>query len=269
MKIAFIGGGNMATALIGGLVKSHVTASDILVVEHHADARAKLQQQFGVVVQAEIDSALANADVIILAVKPQGLREVVHSLQPQLKQQLLISIAAGIRASDIAKWLGGYAHIVRTMPNTPALIGLGVTGLAALPAVSDTHKQQATQILQAVGQTVWLQDESQLDAVTAISGSGPAYVFYFIEAMQAAAAQMGLDAAQAKALVLGTFVGAAQLAAQSDEPASTLRERVTSKGGTTAAALNAMNADGLQQKIISALEAARLRAIELGDELGQ
>jgi pyrroline-5-carboxylate reductase len=268
VKIGFIGGGNMATALIGGLVKQ-VAPQNIHVVEIHAEAREKLTQQFGVKTQATLDVGLQQMDVIVLAVKPQGLREVVEQLQPHLGNTLLISIAAGIRAQDISRWLGGYGRIIRTMPNTPALIGLGVTGLAALPGVNASDQALATTILQAVGQTVWLQDESQLDAVTAISGSGPAYVFYFIEAMQAAAQQMGLDHEQAKSLVLGTFVGAAQLAAQSPEPASVLRERVTSKGGTTAAALDSLNQAAVQSKIMAALEAARLRAIELGDQLGQ
>ncbi len=160
------------------------------------------------------------------------------------RTQLVISIVAGIRAADLSRWLGGYTRIVRTMPNTPALIGMGVTGLAALPGVDDAAKALASKVLEAVGATVWFDDEAKIDAVTAISGSGPAYVFYFIEAMQEAARQLGMDEEQGRALAVATFTGAAQLAAQSGEPASVLRERVTSKGGTTAAALASFDAIG-------------------------
>ena len=269
MKIAFIGGGNMARALIGGLIRNKFLATNILVVELNTETRLKLVNDFGISSQAEINAQLSAVDVIIFAIKPQDLRTAAQSLQPYLKTQLIISIAAGIRAFDLVNWLGNYTKIIRCMPNTPALIGLGVTGLVALPSVTTTDKERATQILEAVGQSVWLEEEQQLDAVTAISGSGPAYVFYFIEAMQAAALQMGLDAGQANVLILGTFLGATQLAIQSEETVSLLRERVTSKGGTTAAALNSMNENNLQQKIIMALEAAKQRAAELGDELAR
>jgi pyrroline-5-carboxylate reductase len=180
-----------------------------------------------------------------------------------------LSIAAGIRAVDLSRWLGGHDAIVRTMPNTPALVGMGITGLAALPGVSVAQKEAAESILQAVGQTVWLNDESQIDAVTAISGSGPAYVFYFIEAMQQAAVELGLSAEQGKQLALATFAGATELAAQSAEPVSFLRERVTSKGGTTFAALTSMQNSGVQQAIVQALHAAAARGKELGEEFGK
>ncbi|RCS58258.1 pyrroline-5-carboxylate reductase [Parvibium lacunae] len=267
MKIGFIGGGNMANALIGGLVKQ-IDPTQIWVVEINAEARAKLAEQYGVQTQATLDHNLQALDVVVLAVKPQSLPAVAQALQPYVQQALIISIAAGIRATDLSRWLGGHPRIVRTMPNTPALIGLGVTGMAALPAVNTADRASATQIMQAVGQTVWLEQESQLDAVTALSGSGPAYVFYFMESMLAAGQQMGLSADQAQTLVMGTFVGAAQLAAQASDPVSTLRERVTSKGGTTAAALEVLAAQQVNNQIQSALEAARLRAMELGDELG-
>lgn len=271
MKIAFIGGGNMATALIAGLAGKLTAAADIHVVDPNAEALARLQAQHGVTTAAALDAASAAADVIVLAVKPQQMRAVTAQLLPLLdatRQPLVVSIAAGIRGADLARWLGGYGAIVRCMPNTPALIGLGITGMLAMPGVSAAQRAQADQILRAVGQTVWLDQESQIDAVTALSGSGPAYVFYFMEAMQAAAADMGLSAAQGTQLALATFGGAAHLAARSDEPVSLLRERVTSKGGTTFAALTSMEASGVKAAVVAAIRAAEQRSRELGDELG-
>ena len=269
MKIAFIGGGNMASALIGGLIKRGVAAADLYVVDLGEEARLRTEKQFGVATGASIDSKLAGYDAILLAVKPQVLKDVATALQPVLSKQLVISIAAGIRAADLSRWLGGYTQIVRTMPNTPALIGMGVTGLAALPGVDDAGKALASKVLEAVGETVWFDDEAKIDAVTAISGSGPAYVFYFIEAMQEAARQLGMDEEQGRALAVATFTGAAQLAAQSGEPASVLRERVTSKGGTTAAALTSFDAHGVKDAIVRGALAADARAKEMGDELGK
>jgi pyrroline-5-carboxylate reductase len=265
MNIAFIGGGNMATALIAGLA-----GKDIHVVDPNADALARLATQYGVCTSQAIDGALATADVIVLAVKPQQMREVAAALLPHLgpSQPLVLSIAAGIRGADLARWLGGYQAIVRTMPNTPALIGLGITGMVAMAGVSAAQKAAADDIMKAVGKTVWLDDESQIDPVTAVSGSGPAYVFYFIEAMEQAAVEMGLSQAQGRELALATFVGAAQLAAQSSDPVPLLREKVTSKGGTTYAALTSMEHSGVKDKIIAAMKAAAARGRELGDELG-
>lgn len=216
MKIAFIGGGNMAAALIGGLIKRGVAASGLYAIDVNEDARARTAQQFGIRTGAAVDAALADYDAIVLAVKPQVLKDVAQTLAPHLTSQLVISIAAGIRATDLSRWLDGYAHIVRTMPNTPALIGMGVTGLAALADVDAAGRELASDVLGAVGEIVWFDDESQLDAVTAISGSGPAYVFYFIEALQEAARRLGLNDEQGRALAVATFTGAAQLAAQSD-----------------------------------------------------
>jgi pyrroline-5-carboxylate reductase len=193
--------------------------------------------------------------------------EVCHSIRPHLDQPLVLSIAAGIRARDIARWLGT-DQVVRAMPNTPALIGQGASGMAALPQVSAEQRAAAARILGAVGDVVWFDDEALLDPVTALSGSGPAYAFYFIEAMIEAGSEMGLSAEQARRLAVRTFAGAAQLAAQSDEPVRTLRERVTSRGGTTAAALAHMDATGLKQQIIAAIHAANRRARELGDQFG-
>jgi pyrroline-5-carboxylate reductase len=269
MKIAFIGGGNMASALIGGLIKRGAAPGDLHVVDPGDEARARVAGQFGITTAAAIDSALAGFDAIVLAVKPQVLKNVAQALQPVLSKQLVISIAAGIRASDLSRWLGGYSTIVRTMPNTPALIGMGVAGLAALPGVSDEAKALASKVLEAVGDTVWFNDETMIDAVTGISGSGPAYVFYFIEAMQEAARQLGMNEEQGRALAVATFTGAAQLAAQSGEPASVLRERVTSKGGTTAAALASFDKDGVKAAIIRGALAADARAKEMGEALGK
>jgi pyrroline-5-carboxylate reductase len=265
MKITFIGGGNMASALIAGLA-----GKDIHVVDPNPDALARLTAQYGVSTSTAIDGAVAASDVIVLAVKPQQMREVAAALLPQLAaaQPLILSIAAGIRGADLARWLGGYGAIVRTMPNTPALIGQGITGMVAMDGVSAQQKAAANGIMQAVGQTVWLDDEAQIDAVTAVSGSGPAYVFYFIEAMQQAAVEMGLSQEQGRELALATFVGASQLAAQSSDPVPLLREKVTSKGGTTYAALTSMEHSGVKEKIIAAMKAAAARGRELGDEMG-
>jgi len=304
MRIAFIGGGNMAAALISGLAGKLTAGADIHVVDPNAAALEKLRAQFGVSTSAALPGAphapdagvaadeaavavataaaaataaayqaVASADVIVLAVKPQSMREVAEQLRPLLPLQagtgpLLVSIAAGIRAADLSRWLGGYGAIVRCMPNTPALIGMGVTGMAASAGVSAQQRQQADAIMKAVGGTVWLDDEDKIDAVTAVSGSGPAYVFYFIEAMQKAAEELGLSAQQGKELALATFTGAAQLAAQSDEPVSLLRERVTSKGGTTYAALTSMAQDGVAEAIGRAMKAAAARGHELGREFG-
>ena len=270
MKIAFIGGGNMASALIAGLAGKLVQSGDIHVVDPNADALARLGEQHGVTTSLMIDTALASSDVIVLAVKPQQMRDVAAALLPHIAAQpLILSIAAGIRSADLARWLGGYAKIVRTMPNTPALIGLGITGMVALNGVSAPQKAAADSIMKAVGQTVWLEDEAQIDPVTAVSGSGPAYVFYFIEAMQQAAIEMGLSREQGRELALATFVGAAQLAAKSDDPVPVLREKVTSKGGTTYAAISSMEHSGVKEKIIEAMKAAAARGRELGDEMGR
>jgi pyrroline-5-carboxylate reductase len=270
MKIAFIGAGNMASALIGGMIKRGVPATHLYAVDPHDETRARAETQFGIGGAAAPDAALKSYDAIVLAVKPQVAKAVAESLAPHLDaRQLVISIVAGIRAADLSGWLGGHARIVRTMPNTPALIGMGVTGLVALDGVDAPGRELASNILGAVGESVWFDDEAKIDAVTAISGSGPAYVFYFIEALEEAARQLGMDAEQGRALAVATFTGAAQLAAQSGEPASVLRERVTSKGGTTAAALAAFNASGVKDAIVRGALAADARAKEMGEEFGR
>ncbi|HEY8023578.1 MAG TPA: pyrroline-5-carboxylate reductase [Burkholderiaceae bacterium] len=269
LKIGFIGGGNMATALIGGLAGKLTAAGNIHVIDPNADALAKLRQQFGVTIAGNIDAAIADADVVVLAVKPQQMKEVAAALLPHIGSQLVLSIAAGIRAADLSRWLDGHKAIVRCMPNTPALIGQGITGMVATAGVSEAQKQAAEAIMRSVGATVWLDNEGLIDPVTAVSGSGPAYVFYFIEAMQQAAQEMGLTLEQGTQLAIATFTGAAQLAAQSSESVSVLRERVTSKGGTTYAALTSMEQSGVKEAIVKALHAAAARGKELGDEFGK
>jgi pyrroline-5-carboxylate reductase len=267
MNICFIGGGNMATALVGGLIGKGFPATQIGVVEINAESRARLQHEFSVRVFAKIAEGIQGADIIVLAVKPQQLREVAQQLAPNLNGQLLLSIAAGIRATDLARWSGS-RQIVRAMPNTPALIQSGMTGLYALSEVSETQRAQAQRILDAVGETLWLQDETMLDAVTAISGSGPAYVFYFIEALQRAAEELGFDAAAARRLSQATFVGASKLAASSTEDTSVLRARVTSKNGTTERALLSLATNRVADHVVAATQAAAARSREMGDELG-
>ncbi len=269
VKICFIGGGNMAQALIGGIADKVTAAKNIHVVDINSQVLNKLEQQFGVSTSLHPDTVLATADVWVLAVKPQQMYEVVTNLLPHFKNQLVISIAAGIRAEDLSRWLHGHKSIVRTMPNTPALIGKGITGLVALSGVTAEQKLTANAIMQAVGETVWIEQEEQINAVTAVSGSGPAYVFYFLEAMQAAAVELGLSAEQGKQLALATFAGATELAAQSDQTLAQLRENVTSKGGTTYAALTSMQNNKVAQSIIEALHTASQRGEELGVEFGK
>ncbi len=268
MKISFIGGGNMARALIGGLLAQGWAASDICVVETDAGKIAELHRDFGIDVTDQLPHA-AGADIIVLAVKPQQLRDVAIFLGSLLRNQLLISIAAGIRSSDLIRWLGGYGAVVRVMPNTPALVLCGASALFAAKDASPAQRQQAEDVLGAVGSTVWLEDEAQMDAVTAISGSGPAYVFYFIEAMQQAALELGLSVEQARALSLQTFLGAAQLALHRAETPDVLRAQVTSKGGTTERALNRMQELEVKSAIVQAIHAAAERSRELGDLLGK
>lgn len=267
MNICFIGGGNMANALIGGLLARGFVAADICVVEINADSRARLETQYAVRTADNLTDGVPGSELIVLAVKPQQLREVAQQLVPMLQGQVLLSIAAGIRAQDLARWTNSQT-IVRAMPNTPALIGSGMTGLYALPSVSAAQKQQADTVLSAVGQTLWLDEEVQLDAVTAISGSGPAYVFYLIEALQAAGEKLNLSPAAARQLSLATFLGASKLAASSDEDVSVLRTRVTSKNGTTERALLSLAANNVDALIAQAAQAAADRACEMGDELG-
>lgn len=273
MKITFLGGGNMAAALIGGLVERGFDAAGIQAIDLAPETRERLAARFGVRTTAAVDDQALACDVLVLAVKPQQMKAALAPLAGRLGSQLVVSIAAGLRLVDIGRWLGTpgapYRRLVRCMPNTPALIGAGVTGLFADAAVDAAGREAAGRVLEAVGSIVWIEDEAQMDGVTAVSGSGPAYVFHFIEALEAAGRALGFDEATARKLAIDTTLGAARLAAASDEPPAVLRERVTSKGGTTAAALASLAADGWHDEMVKAVAAAAARGRELGDELGR
>ncbi len=268
MKITFLGGGNMANALIGGMLKQGFAAGDITVIDPGSEARAKLAASYGVQCLAAASELSTVGDLLLLAVKPQQMKEAVLPLSDKLGQGLVVSIAAGLDLETLSRFLGGHRRIVRCMPNTPALIGAGITGLCPLPEVSADQRAAADRVLRAVGTTVWIEDEGKMDGVTALSGSGPAYVFLFIEALQQAATDLGFTAEQGRLLAIETVQGAAALAAQSSEPASVLRERVTSKGGTTEAALRTMAEQGVKEGIIAGVKAAEARGQELGKLLG-
>ncbi len=266
--IAFIGGGNMATAMVSGLLKQGFPTAQIDVVEPSADARERLQTHLGVTARAESGTFLSEAGIVIWAVKPQSFKEAAVQSRIHTLDALHISVAAGIPSSSIAKWLGN-ERVIRTMPNTPALIGKGITGLFARPAVTAADRQHAERVVSGMGQFLWLDNESQLDAVTAISGSGPAYMFYFMESMTAAGAEMGLDREQAYRLAVATFIGAGELAHSSNEPPEILRQRVTSKGGTTHAAIASMEESHVKDLFAKALHAAHQRAQQMGAEFGE
>lgn len=266
--IAFIGGGNMASAIIGGILRQGTPASKIEVVEPFAAQRDKLQAQFGVQARELAGEALARAGLVIWAVKPQTFRDAALQTAPFTQGALHLSVAAGIRSDSIATWLGTQ-RIVRSMPNTPALVGQGMTALFARAAVTDADKRWVEQVVATTGEFLWVDGEGDLDAVTALSGSGPAYVFFFLEAMTQAGMEMGLSRAQAYQLAVGTFAGASQLARASEDPPEVLRQRVTSKGGTTYAAITSMEQDQVRALFVKALHAARERAKELGDEFGR
>jgi len=265
--IAFIGGGNMAGALVGGLVRGGTPPGRIVVIEPVEAQRDKLHQAHGVVAQAAADARLAAAGTVVWAVKPQLFAEAAAPCAAFVGGALHLSVMAGIRSGAIVRATGA-ERVVRAMPNTPALIGAGIAGLFARPAVTAADRAAVETVLAPTGESLWVVQEADLDAVTALSGSGPAYVFFFIEAMMQAATDMGLDAAQGRRLALATFHGATALARASDEPPATLRERVTSKGGTTAAALAALESAGVKPAIVAAVRAAQARARELGDEFG-
>ena len=265
--LAFIGGGNMASAILGGLRQQGVAAEQLLVVEPFAPARDALAQQLGIQAHATPGPFLSTAALVVWAVKPQNFHEATAAVKDHTAEALHLSVAAGIRSDSLADWLGT-ERVVRCMPNTPALVGRGMTGLFARTAVQAADKALVNQVLQATGQLMWVDQEPLLDAVTALSGSGPAYVYYFIEAMTAAGVGMGLSADQAKTLAVATFAGAAQLAGSSTESPEVLRQRVTSKGGTTHAALTSMEDSQIKAHFMAALEKARARAVELGDEFG-
>lgn len=266
--LAFIGGGNMAGAILGGLLRAgQVKAADVIVVEPHGPQRDKLRADHGIEALPAGDASLAQAGTIVWAVKPQLFGAAAEPLQAWLGGALHLSVMAGIPSASIAR-LTGSERVVRSMPNTPALIGQGIAGLYARPAVSSDERAAVERLLQPTGQTLWVEREDDLDAVTALSGSGPAYFFFFVEAMMAAAVDLGLSAEQGRQLALATCAGAAELGLRSPESPTTLRERVTSKGGTTHAAITSMQADGVDAAIHRAVLAAQRRAAELGREFG-
>jgi len=271
MRSTFIGGGNMACAMIGGLLARGAAATDLRVVEPAPAQRTRLAERFpGVGVHPAIaTAAVAGTDIVVLAVKPQQMQDAARQLSPFIGGvPLVLSIAAGVRCDDLSRWLGGYRRIVRAMPNTPALIGAGISGLYATPE-GRPSATSAVEVLEACGEVIRCADERDLDAVTGVSGSGPAYVFYFLEALEQAACELGLDAAVARRLAYATFAGSVALAQQSPEPPATLRANVTSKGGTTARALDVLNAAKVKEQFIAAVKAAAARARELGDEIAR
>ena len=272
MNISFIGGGNMARAIIGGLKNNDFDMSAITVIDPDVKKCERLTAEFNVQVSdsyVENDNINKRSHVIVLAVKPQQMREVCEQLSKKISSQLIISIAAGIRTTDISRWLGNYPSVVRVMPNTPAQIQAGVSALFAMPNVNQLQQDRASTILGAVGTTLWLDDEAKMDAVTAISGSGPAYVFYLIEALQDAAINLGMTAEESSMLAVQTFAGASLLASQSSADIKTLRAQVTSKGGTTEQGILALETANIKKIILVAAQAAADKSKSLGDDLAQ
>ena len=270
--IGFIGGGNMAASLIGGLINAGYTAADMVVIDPSDAVRDTLNKKFNISVNTDIN-AVDNCEIIVLAVKPQILKTVCQQLASiQTGYSLIVSIAAGVRSTDINRWLiqktTTEQAIVRCMPNTPALLQCGASGLFANDSVSDKQKQQAENILKAVGLVVWVDKEKQLDAVTAVSGSGPAYFFLLMEAMKTAGEELGLPTNVAQQLVLQTALGAARMATESDLTPEELRKNVTSKGGTTEQAILSFQSANFSTIVLNALEAANNRSASLADELG-
>jgi pyrroline-5-carboxylate reductase len=269
--IGFIGGGNMATSLLGGLVGDNCQPGNIQVAEPDAARREALASRYGITTTADNNALAAAVDVVVLAVKPQVMPEVCRGIADtvQEKQPLILSIAAGLRIADIDRWLGGNCAIVRTMPNTPALVQSGATALFANDRVSTGQRELAEGVMRSVGLTLWLERESQMDAVTALSGSGPAYFFLIIELLQQAGVKLGLSEESARLLAVQTAFGAAKMALESPEESTTLRERVTSPGGTTERAIGILEEGGIRALFVKALEGARDRAGELAVQLGE
>jgi pyrroline-5-carboxylate reductase len=270
VKVTFIGGGNMASAIAGGLVARGTAVTDIRIVEPLPAQRTRLRERLsGAALFPTLEpAAVTGIDLVVLAVKPQQMREAAAALAPFASNvPVVLSIAAGIRSRDLSRWLGGYGRIVRAMPNTPALVGAGISAIYAMPEAKDVARR-AVDVLAACGEVIECAREEDLDAVTAVSGSGPAYVFYFLEALEAAAIDLGLPADVARSLALATFEGSMALARQSGEAPATLRANVTSKGGTTARALGVLDDAGVGAAFVDAVRAAAARARELGDEYG-
>jgi pyrroline-5-carboxylate reductase len=259
----------MAAALMGGLLQKGFRGEDIVVVELDPERRAWLKANLPVQVLEHDGPLVEAADVLVLAVKPQQLRAALATLPTPYPGQLLLSVAAGVRAADISRWLAGHPAVVRAMPNTPALVGAGITGLYALPGVIPAQREQATRIMEAVGGVVWVEDEALIDAITAVSGSGPAYVFYFIEALEEVAVELGLTPDDARLLALHTFFGASALAIKDKASPAELRQRVTSKGGTTERGIQVLEQRQVKLAVAEAVRAAAWRSRELGDLLGR
>lgn len=270
-KIAFIGCGNMARSLIGGLIANGVKPEQLLATDPDSDQRASVTEQFGITTLEDNNDAVTDVDVVLLAVKPQVMHEVVSGIADSIKgsSKLIISIAAGVNLKSISEWLGEESAIVRVMPNTPALIQAGAAALYANEHTSDTQKNTAEAMMRSVGTAVWLNNEEHMNAVTALSGSGPAYFFYFMEAMEKAAIEMGLDEKQARLLTIETAVGASKMALLSSYDPSELRQQVTSPGGTTEQALNTFMQGKMDELVKKAMKAAKERSIELSESFGK
>ncbi len=268
--LAFIGCGNMAASLINGLVADGYDPTNIMASDPDSEKLAHISNLCGIHYSTDNTKAVEFAQVLVMAVKPQALEQVANSIAPavQTSKPLIISIAAGVLEKDLEEWLGGDLALIRTMPNTPAMIKAGATVLHANPRVNANQKDLAETILRAVGLTQWVESESMIDAVTALSGSGPAYFFLVMEAMESAAVELGLPAETARLLTLQTALGASRMAMESSDIPATLRERVTSPGGTTEAALQAFDDGGLRELFVQALSKARDRSIELSKLLG-
>ena len=268
-RIAFIGAGNMASALIGGLIADGTTKDSIIASDPNNEQRSQLHDRYGICTVDNNADTISDASVVVLAVKPQLLQQVCNELSAHLvgKSRLIVSIAAGIRCNTLSKWLNSELPIVRCMPNTPAMLQVGATGLFATSNVSSEQRDQAERILRAVGITLWVDSESDIDSVTAVSGSGPAYYFLVMEAMQAAAEKLGLPEDTAKLLTLQTALGAARMALESQDDPATLRQKVTSPGGTTEQAIMSFEENGLRDLFEKAMSAARDRSISLSEQL--
>ena len=269
--ITFIGCGNMARSLIGGLIANGIKPEKLIATDPDENQRYSISEQFKITTFADNKEAIANADVILLAVKPQVMHDVVSDIADSVKgtSKLIISIAAGVKQDSIMQWIGEAAAVVRVMPNTPALIQAGAAAIVANEHTSETQKNIAEAMMRSVGTAIWLDSEEQMDAVTALSGSGPAYFFYFMEAMEKAAIEMGLSEEQARLLTIETAVGASKMALMSSSDPAELRQQVTSPGGTTEQALNTFQQGNLEELVNKAMQAAKQRSIELSETLGK
>jgi pyrroline-5-carboxylate reductase len=270
MRIAFIGGGHMTTSLVGGLRARGQAAQDLCVSDPVAVQRERLLREFGVRATPDNAEAVRDAELVVLAVKPQDMAAAAHSIAGELatNRRIVVSIAAGIRIAHLARWLGAGVPIVRTMPNRPALIGAGITAACAGPGVGPAERNAVEHVLATAGPLVWLDDEAQMDAVTAVSGSGPAYFFLLIEALEDAGVALGLPRPTARQLAVHTALGAGRMAAEGTDPPATLREQVTSKGGTTAAAMAVLERADLRGLVAEAVAAAARRSAELAEQFG-